>query len=52
MPASPHDKPGTVTHGQRASLACEQISWGVDCPVGPVDALTEQEEQDARQAVA
>jgi len=56
MPASPHDTPhdppGTVTHVQRTSLACEQISRGVHGSVGCIDALIEQEGQDARQAMA
>ena len=56
MPASPHDTPhdppGTVTHVQRTSLACEQISRGVHGSVGCIDAPAEQGEQDARQAVA
>ena len=44
--------PVTVTHIQRKSLPHEQISSGVDFSVGRIEALIEQGEQDARQAVA
>jgi hypothetical protein len=44
--------PVTVTHIRRMSLPYEQISSGVDFSVGRVEALIEQGEQDARQAVA
>jgi hypothetical protein len=44
--------PVTVTHIRRKSLPYEQISSGVDFSVGRIEALIEQGEQDARQAVA
>ena len=44
--------PVTVTHIQRKSLPYEQISCGVDFSVGRIEALIEQGEQDAWQAVA
>jgi NTE family protein len=44
--------PVTVTRIQRASLPYEQISCGVDFSLARVEALIEQGEQDARQAVA
>jgi hypothetical protein len=44
--------PVSVTHIQRMSLPYEQISCGVDFSVGRIEALIEQGEQDARQAVA